>query len=87
MIMCHNYHNLDGVMRPATALLMWCHLYNLYGVGYIFIYEHGVEKRGKDISMGSSSVQEHSAGHNTVYVDNLVSPQKKVNNPVTHRCV
>ena len=67
-----------------------CHvvrLYNLYGVGYIFIYEQGAQKRGKDRSLGSSSIHDASAGRNTVHFDNRWSLQKKVKNPVTHRRV
>ena len=56
---------------------MWCHLYNLYGVGYIVIYEHGAQKRGKDTSLGSSSGHDARAGRNTVHFDNLWSLQRK----------
>ena len=59
----------------------------LVRVGYVFIYEQGVQKRGKDRSLGSSSIHDASAGHNTVNFDNRWSLQKKVKNPVTHRCV
>ena len=53
---------------------------------YIVIYKHGVQKRGKDTSLGSSSGHDASAGHNTVHVDNCWPLQKKVKNPVTHLC-
>ena len=54
---------------------------------YIVIYKHGVQKRGKDTSLGSSSVQDDSAGQNIIHLYNLWSLQKKVKNPVTYRCV
>ena len=76
-------------MQPAIALLMWWHLRTLLivrrSVGYI--YEQGVEKRGKDTFLGSSSVQDDSAGHNAVHFDNLWLLQKKVKNPITHLCI
>ena len=44
----------------------------LVRVGYVFIYEQGVQKWGKDRSLGSSSIHDASAGRNTVNFDNLV---------------
>ena len=80
-----------GVIQPAMTLLMWCPLRTLQivrrSVGDIVIYEQGVEKRGKDAFLGSSSVQGESAGHNAVHFDNLWPLQKKVKNPITHLCI
>ena len=78
-------------MQPAIALLIWWHLRTLLilqrSIGYIVIYEQGVEKRGKDTFLGSSTVQYDSAGHNAVHFDNLGPLQKEVKNPVTHLCI
>ena len=56
-------------------------------LGYKVIRKEEVLKPGKDTSMESSNVLNDNVGHNAAHVDNLSSLQKRIQTPITHRCV
>ena len=69
---CHGTgHSPSNVVSSLQLVRSWIHIHLLTW----------------STEAGSFSVQDDSVGRNTVHFDNQWSLQKKVKNPVTHRCV